>query len=664
MNFTPLKSHPTFCRLSVSVFSFILSIIAGVFSTAAVAATPSDFAQSFEYHDVEISPDGKHLALVIKDQGKRKLAVVTADDFSSVGGADFGSRQEVGQYFWANNERLVIAINYFLPWEDSPISTGELYAIDYNGKRGEIIYGQRAGEQTVGTNLQTKKSVDGVAEVINRLDHDDNDILIASYPFSRDGSRVPAVHRLNIDNGRMSSMLAGGPVPFTKFITDKKGNIRLAVGINSDDEKRAFRFVEDGMKWIEIPRDQFGRGYNPLTIDESGEFLYFIDNKDQDTKGLYKQHIETGKKETLFLNEQVDITSLVFSYDDTEIYAVRTDAGYPLYTVFDKSSEEARVYEFLINTFKGYQVDITSSSDDGNLWSIYVSNDQQAGSFYLYDKSENKFRLLFSNFPSIPKEQFSESIPFTFKASDGIEIPGYITYPTSVDPNKNVPLITLVHGGPFARDYWSFDREVQMLTAQGYAVLRLNFRGSSGYGLAYGDASEQNWGTRVQQDIIEGTEWVIQQGGIQQDKVCIMGASFGAYSAVMSATIKPDLFKCVIANAGVYDLEMMFNEGDIPRILYGKAFLENELGTDLSVLRAQSPVNHVSKLKAPLLLAHGEEDERAPFKHAEALMAQLDKHNKPYQTFFRGTAGHGFFDDKSRSEYFEEVAGFLQKQFN
>ncbi len=171
----------------------------------------------------------------------------------------------------------------------------------------------------------------------------------------------------------------------------------------------------------------------------------------------------------------------------------------------------------------------------------------------------------------------------------------YITYPAGVDETVAIPLVTLVHGGPNARDYWNFDSEVQLLASQGYAVLRVNYRGSSGYGWEHMSGSKNQWGGRVQQDIIEATRWVIQQGGIEQDKVCIMGGSFGGYSAVQSAALAPDLFKCVVAVAGVYDLEMMFDEGNIPRIIYGKEYLIEQLGTDKALMRQYSPVHNVDK---------------------------------------------------------------------
>ncbi|TRY33397.1 alpha/beta hydrolase family protein [Aliiglaciecola sp. M165] len=639
----------------------ILCVTFVLFSSISQAMSPADFAKDYQYHDAQISPDGKHIALVINDDGKRKLAVVKSSDFSSVGGADFGKKQEVGDFFWVNNERLVIGINYYLPWQDQPVPTGELFAIDYNGKRGEIIYGFRAGEQGLGNKMNKKESTRGFAVVVNRLDDEEDYIQIASFPWSRDGSRVPTLHKLNVNNGRLGGIIAGGPAAFTDFVTDKQGNVKLAVGFDNQNQKRAFRYLEEKNDWAEIPRENFGRGYNPLVLDAKGEYLYLIDDKDHDKEGLYKMHLESGEKQLIYRDEKVDIANVEFSYDGTQIYAFRTDPDYPNYVVFDKSSDEAKVYEFLVNSFRGYRVTITSSSADGNLWTVYAHNDRSAGGFYLYDKKANQFKLLFSNFTHVPQNKLSESIPFAFNASDGQVINGYVTYPATIDPSINVPLITLVHGGPAARDYWSFNREVQMLAAQGYAVVRLNFRGSTGYGNQHLDGSIQQWGDRVQKDIIEGTKWVIQQGGIDQNKVCIMGASFGGYSAAMSSAMAPNLFKCAVANAGIYDLEMLFEEGDIPRIFTGIAFLEDELGTDKEVLRSQSPVNFIEQVKGPFLIAHGERDERAPFVHAEKLMEAMDANGKQYETFIRGSEGHGFYDEKNRTEYFEKVAGFLAK---
>lgn len=624
--------------------------------------SPADLAKDYQYYGAEISPDGKHIALtILGNDGKRKLAVVKSDDFSSVGGADFGKIQEVGDVYWVNNKRLVIEVLQFRPWLEQPGYFGELFAVDFDGGRGELIYGYRAGEDQVGSKVKKKSAVYGWANIINLLPDNEDEILISSEPWTTGNASVATVHRLNVESGKMSRIVAGGPVYSARFVSDEDGNVKVASGRDSNFNRRVFMFDQDEDDWNEVPTSEFGEGYYPLSVDESGKSLYFLDDAGQDKEGLFKLDLETGKRTHIYTDEKVDITNVTFSSDGSRVYALRTDPGYPTYLMFSNATEEAKLFKYFLSKFPGYKVNITSRSDDENLWMIYASNDTSAGGFYLYNKKQDSFKLLFANMTHLNRAELSESIPIEFPASDGQLIPGYITYPAGIPETQSVPLVTLVHGGPQSRDYWSFDPEVQLLASQGYAVLRVNFRGSIGYGNKHFSGSVKQWGDRVQQDIIDGTKWVISQGGIKADKVCIMGGSFGGYSAVQSATLAPDLFKCVVGNAGVYDIQMMFEEGDIPRILWGKKYLESQLGTDPELMKKYSPVHNVEKLKAPVLIAHGEKDVRVPIEHAEALRDAMEKHGKNYEWFVKETETHGFYDEQNKIEYFEKVAEFLAK---
>jgi dipeptidyl aminopeptidase/acylaminoacyl peptidase len=632
-----------------------------VLSPMASAVTPAQLAAEFQYKDAKISPDGKHIALVISKDGRRKLAVVKSSNFKSVGGADFGDKEEVGKIYWANDERIVLEVWVNEPWDDRARFYGELYAIDYNGKRGEMVYGYRAGQKTIGTRMAKIESVDGWAEIISLLPDEEDEILISSRPQSADGGRTATVHRLNVKNGKMSKMIAGSPMSSGQFAVDNSGSVKFAYGTDKDFNRRVYRFDEDKREYTEVMTGGFGNGWQPHAIDDSGKFLFYTGNPEQDKTGLFKLNLNTGEKSHIYTDKKVDITDVIVTVDGSQAYAIRLDADYPSYIMLDESGEEAKLFKYLLSRFAGYSIDITSHSDNGKKWIIKASNDLTATSFFLYDKKKDKFSLLFSNMAEIKKQELSESIPIHFTASDKTEIHGYITYPVSVPETQSIPLVTLVHGGPHSRDYWEFDSKVQLLASQGYAVLRVNFRGSNGYGSNIYYGSQKQWGDRVQKDIIEGTKWVIAQGGILSDKVCIMGASFGGYSAVQSATLAPDLFKCVISHAGVYDIEMMFEEGDIKGRLYGKAALTEEHGTDKALMHQYSPVNNVAKLAAPILIAHGRQDERVPIDHAEALMAELDKQGKPYETFIKEYENHGFYNEQNRSEYYEKVAEFLGK---
>jgi dipeptidyl aminopeptidase/acylaminoacyl peptidase len=644
---------------------FLISLIFSLISFVSVAnITPAQLAKDYEYLNAKISPNGKHLALTIVKDGSSKLAIVTTQGYRSVGGADFGSRQEVGEVFWVTDERLVIKVLIDLPWLDQDVYRGELYAINFDGKGGELIYGYRSGESQVGTRLSKKKAVLGWAEIISLLPNDDKHILISSTSATTSRASKATIHKLNVFSGELSGLITGAPAYNMDFFVDTKGNLISAVGIDGQYQTHAYLYQPETRTWSDIENSDlaFGNGFSTVAVDDNAENLYYLDNLNQDTSGLFKMNLKTGKRDNIYTNENVSITSVSRTTDLSSVYAVRVDDGYPQYVILKEEKTEAKLFAKFTQSFAGYSIYITSHSDDERYWVISAKSDVVPTSFYLYDAKQDKYSLLFGNLPDIDKKTLSSSIPVKFEASDGAVISAYITYPAGIDETVAVPLVTLVHGGPNARDYWNFDSEVQLLASQGYAVLRVNYRGSSGYGWEHMSGSKNQWGARVQQDIIEGTRWVMQQGGILEDKVCIMGGSFGGYSAVQSAALAPDLFKCAVAVAGVYDLEMMFDEGDIPRIIYGKEYLIEQLGTDKPLMRKYSPVHNVHKLKASLLIAHGKKDEQVPFKHALALKDELDKQGKKYDWFVKDAEGHGFFDEQNRIEYFEKVVEFLAKE--
>ncbi|BCV43356.1 hypothetical protein TUM17379_03740 [Shewanella algae] len=262
---------------------------------------------------------------------------------------------------------------------------------------------------------------------------------------------------------------------------------------------------------------------------------------------------------------------------------------------------------------------------------------------------------------SIDPAQMAEVKPMDIKVRDGMTIQAYLTLPPGKDP-KQLPLVVNPHGGPhYVRDSWGFDPQNQMLANQGIAVLQVNFRGSGGYGEAFQQAGYRKWGSEIQYDIIDATRHLIDQGIVDKQRICIVGGSFGGYSALQSSVMEPDLFKCAIGFAGVYDLEMMFKEGDVQERDSGTSYLRTVLGQDQAVLRAMSPTRNVDKLKANLLLVHGGNDERAPIEQFEALEDALKKRNYPYQKIIMDDEGHGFYDESHRAIYYQKMLNFLKQ---
>ncbi|MCG8464102.1 MAG: prolyl oligopeptidase family serine peptidase, partial [Xanthomonadales bacterium] len=245
-------------------------------------------------------------------------------------------------------------------------------------------------------------------------------------------------------------------------------------------------------------------------------------------------------------------------------------------------------------------------------------------------------------------------------ARDGQKLRGYLTLPA--DEKKPYPLVVLPHGGPFGiRDYRDFNGEVQLLAHNGYAVLQVNFRGSGGYGTAFEKAGHRQWGQAMQDDLTDATQWLVEQGYADKNRMCIFGASYGGYAALMGVIREPDLYRCAIGYAGVYDLNMMYEEGGLRYYSDGVTYLERTLGEDSPELKAYSPVHQVDKIKVPLFIAHGGEDRVVPDEHAKALRDALKDANKEFEWLHYRREVHGFANQEHLQAFYSKVLAFLDE---
>ena len=250
--------------------------------------------------------------------------------------------------------------------------------------------------------------------------------------------------------------------------------------------------------------------------------------------------------------------------------------------------------------------------------------------------------------------------PIKLKSRDGLDLSGYLTRPLGQEQGKNLPLVVYVHGGPFGvRDYWGYDPTVQMLASRGYAVLQVNFRGSGGYGHAFEVAGYRQWGGTMQDDVTDATKWAIEQGIADAKRICIYGGSYGGYAALMGAAREPDLYRCAIGDAGVYDLRLMLTRGDIQDTTYGVNYIKEAIGDDTSLLAARSPITHIDKIKASLMLIVGGQDKRVPPIHGESVRAALGKRGIKHEWLYQRTEAHGFYDEKNIEDMYVRILAFL-----
>jgi len=618
------------------------------------------FSKGAEYSNVKISPNGNYIAVTSKPKGKALVAIIDLRTFKFSHVVKFAQNAQVGDYYWVNDERIVLEKEYIKGWQDHPTYHGELFGVNVDGKKGRYLVGHN-GEQQTGTRLKKATPLYGTSYVLDPLIDDPRHMLIVTYPWVASKEPYTRVYKVDVYKGTRKG-ITRAPAPMANYLTDHQGNVRAAISTSDYVDQQLYLRSSENKKWqqFDLAKHQLS-SVSLHSFDKSGKHIFVSASKQGEPEGLYKFDVDSQSFTLLHQNKVVSPTKVWVDRVSKQPYAVEYDNGYPSYNFIDKKSVMSKRLKGLLGALKGNQVQIVSSTVDGDTSIVRASSDINSGEYYIFDAKKNKLNFLFATKKWLNPDLMAQTQPVKFKARDGVTIHGYLTLPEGKEA-KNLPLVVMPHGGPHGpRDYWEFDTDSQLLASRGMAVLRVNFRGSGGYGPSFEHAGHRKWGAEIQYDIIDGVNHVIEQGIANKDNMCIMGASFGGYSALQSSIIEPDLFKCAIGVVGVYSLPLMFEEGDISESDSGQSYLTEVLGTNVENLKAFSPTHNIDKLKAPVLIVHGGEDERAPIEQAEALVKALDDANHPYEYELLKSEGHGFYKPEHRIKYYQKVLGFLDQ---
>lgn len=610
---------------------------------------PEIFAQHAAYSNAIISPDGKHIAFRVEVDSGPAIAVIEVDSKKPISLIEFTRSRTPGSFRWANNERLIVSIARIVGSADVPVFTGELFAINKDGKRGKNIFGYQAEEPRYATGTML-----GVL--------DDRNILVQVNPWGRAGAdKLTEVAKVNIYSGSTRRIVRSN-LRGASFFLDRDDEPRFAIGADNNADQAISIKVKGKLEWRDF-ESPFDEGAFPVAFTESNEAVFIVGAlpADNTVTGLYLYDLKTRTTSRVFHAGTSDVESVVVD-PEQNILGVVTSQNYPEFHALSPDHDLTRMISALIVSFPDTNVGLTSVSEDNERAVISVSAPTRPPEFYLFDSSKGAVEFLFDAYPQIENSILSPMEAFTIKARDGLTLHGYITLPLGEE--KQHPLVVMPHGGPHARDYWGYDPMAQMLAASGYAVVQINFRGSTGYGQNFLEAGYGEWGRAIQYDIIDATRWAIQEGLADPERIAIFGASFGGYSAIQAPILEPDLFKAAIGYVGVYDLDMLYTTGDIQTIRWGDAYLDKTLPSTEEERAAQSPLRNVDKLKTPLFIVHGIDDPRAAFEHAEALRDALDAIDYPYEWLAKDGEGHGFYDVDNRIELNNKVLAFLEKHLN
>lgn len=643
---------------------FTLAIALFICGAAQSKVIPiEDFAKKSQFKSAKVSPDGEHVAFTYEDGSEVKLAVMNIADNKILTSFEVGDEREVVYFHWVNNERVLMMAGNITGWLDGADKDYRLVAGNIDGtKRVQLWAFQRSN-----------------ISFISRLKSDDKRILVGKSHWSEKGGMK--LHRMDVYTGDLlyntdSPKPVGGPDARIRSIdVDLNEEPRVAVEYDPVDKDD----IKDDVSRLHVKDLQGNWTTLRLSVKHGGipvvggvgfnlnnDKFYFVSNHDlehEGVTGLFELDLKTRKIKFLHRHPDVDIGGGLYGANG-EVIGVTYEPGYPEYFYLGDESvaTEVAFHKSLRASFKGQDIIMTPYSDNNKLAMVRTYSDKSPGDFFLFNRETNKAKYIASSMPHIKPELMASVEPFIMTARDGLKMYGQLTIPNSVKP-KDLPLIIFPHGGPYgSKDSWGFDWRAQLLANRGYLVLQLNFRGSGGYGKEFGEAGEGEWGAKMQDDLTDATLWAIEKGLADKDRICIHGISYGGYAAMQGVVKEPNLYKCSIPEAGPYEIDLQWAKADSFRNnkKAGENYKRYSFGSEEGVIRERSPVYHVDKLKAALLIVHGEKDVRVPIDNAYLLEEKLKEAGKEYDTFYRED-GHGFQKVEYRIESFEKILDFLEE---
>lgn len=664
-------------KRAVVVGACVLTSAIVLAAPAAVTAPPPQAELPIEYFtrsdvvsDVKISPSGEDVAWMTGRDAHSMIAVLNLKEKKIIGGVKCprtGEQFEIYDFDWVSPSRIVFRLAERFPGLAAPIPTGEIMAMDADGRRQNLIYGYRAGEMETGKLVGVHESSYATPELVETFKPADTTIMIAEYPWRHrsdayyyDPDAKPTVYRLDVFSAH-KDRIDTAPLSGATVLVDRNDQVRFAIGRDEKLKLAVSWKPEPESDWtvFELPgfREE---SITPRVFGPDNQSVLFTGAREGETyTALYSMDLKSKEVTRVFAFDDASIGRLVFDFAGTNIVGVVGAAADPAYHWLNTNDPAAKIYQALLRAFPKQQVEVTSTSRDGHFAVVFVSSDVNPGDFYLFDTQKMNAAYLQGVRRWVDPARMRPKTPFAMKARDGVELHGFITTPAGEGP---FPLVVMPHGGPHGVcDTSSFDGDVQLLASRGYAVLQVNFRGSGGYGIDFQNAGYRQWGAKIQDDITDATHWAIEQKIAAPDRIGIFGASFGGYAALMGVVREPKLYRCAVGYAGVYDLELALKSGDVPRSRTGGAYLEKVIGSDPEELKARSPVNGAQRIEVPVLLIHGKEDWRADFAQAKRMKAALEAAGKPFEWVALSHEGHGIFEEETRRDVYERVLQFLER---
>jgi len=598
----------------------------------------SDFLDPQSFGSLKISPDGAHYAATVPTEDRTALVVLRRSDNRHTAVVNVERRGHVVDFTWVNPRQVVFRIASKSGSREVPVLDPRLYIVDAESGESRPLHKQNW--LTLQDDLR-----------------DEDDVVLVAHGASR---RALGLSRLDLRTGKMKTFPANPPVNRVTMYSDGTGKLSMIRGYAEQESKPRHYALDEQGKWKLVNSEaESGETMDVIGFTADNRSAYLQVEQPTGPDALYRLDLQTLQRTRLMRDERVDVRSVIRSPITRAAIAVVFLDGKPRIEYLDPEDRHAKEIEKLVRAFPGSHVYPTSYTRDGREAIYYVTSDINPGEYYLVDHDSGKARFIAAGSEKLDPERMSPMQPFRFKARDGLEMEGFLTRPKSWPAGEAGPLVVMPHGGPKGiYDAWGYDSEVQLLASRGYAVLQLNFRGSGNYGKQFRDAGDREWGGKMQDDLTDATHWAIAQGHAAPGRICIYGASYGAYAAMMGLVREPDLYACGIGNVGVYDLRQLYREETL-HYLGGQRYVDATIGK--SNLETISPTHLASRIRVPVLLGAGEDDRTAPVSHTRTMHRALRTAGVPVDMVVYPNEGHGYYALANRTDWANRVLALLER---
>ncbi len=597
-----------------------------------------DFFKNPEKNSYQISPDGnyysfmapyeKRMNIFVQKRGGEEVIQLTKETDRSVAG-----------YFWPNSERI-------------------LYLKDTGGDENFKLYGVNID----GSNFLEYTEFEGVrTQIIDDMPAIPNEVIIG---LNKRNPQVFDPYRLNLETGEME-MLAENPGNIQGWMFDHAGKLRVAFAIVDGVNTSILYRETEADEWKTVLTTSFKDNVSPAFFTFDNKNVIATSNLGRDKSAVVEFDIAKGEEiKMLYENPDYDVSNVFFSRKRQ----VMTSASYTSHKreryFFDGETE--KLFARLKKDLGDYELGISAISDNEDVYIVRTYSDRSLGAYYIYDKNTDKIEKITEVSPWIDENEMATVYPVTYQSRDGLNIHAYLTLPKgyTMETAKDLPVVVNPHGGPWARDGWGFNPEIQFLANRGYAILQMNFRGSTGYGKEFWQASFKKWGLEMQDDITDGTAWLIKKGIADPERIAIYGASYGGYATLMGLVKEPNLYAAGVDYVGVSNMFTFMKT--IPPywepLLNMMYEMVGDPKADSLLLRQVSPVYHVDKIVAPLFIAQGANDPRVNIDESDQIVKAMQERGVTVEYMVKDDEGHGFHNEENRFDFYRAMEAFLNTQ--